>query len=104
MYATLSFAGRPVLSLVQVLCHCIVCRKLSSGPYSTNTCVLEQDFKIEKGTLKEYRFTGGSGNVVTIYFCDICSTLMYSKCVDVANGGFIIVIKTGILSGGMHLM
>ena len=81
----------------QVLCHCGVCRKLSGGPYSTNTCIPEQEFKLEKGIPKEYQFTGGSGNAVTIYFCDICSTLMYSKCANVTNGGFIIVVKTGVL-------
>jgi hypothetical protein len=85
-----------ILHILQSLCHCHNCRKLSGSTYSTNAIFSESKFTVVSGEPKEFSGKGGSGNVATISFCGDCSSLMW---VTSALRPEMVVVKAGVLDG-----
>jgi len=53
---------------LQIVCHCLDCRKISGSTYSCNGLFPGESFKVTKGTPKEYKTKGASGNEVVSAF------------------------------------
>lgn len=60
-----SIEGEPVMN---ALCHCLDCRKISGSVYSTNAVYPEGGFKLLKGTPKQHTKTADGGNTITSHF------------------------------------
>jgi hypothetical protein len=62
--------------MTQAVCHCLSCRKLSSGS-SVNLLVPQDHFHLVKGAAKEHHETHESGMHLTLHFCGNCGCLLY---------------------------
>ena len=62
-----------------ILCHCIVCKKISGAPYTCNYIVPMKDLTISRGSehLKVYEYQGASGKSVSCYYCNNCTNHIY---------------------------
>jgi hypothetical protein len=54
--------------VLQALCHCLDCRKISGSTYSTNAVFKEDGFKLVSGTPKEHSVTSDANRTITSYF------------------------------------
>jgi hypothetical protein len=102
--------------LLQALCHCADCRKISGGNYSNNIIVPSENFKVLSGTTKQIskiadsgkeitsKFTGGPPQVSRLitrpssdHFCPDCGTTLFRH--GDSSGGIngMRIIKAGIL-------
>jgi len=61
-----SYTGAPQ---VTALCHCTDCQKWSGGAYTSNVVVRRSDFKVTKGSPKNYNVKGDSGKMNDHWFC-----------------------------------
>ncbi|KAI9796188.1 MAG: hypothetical protein M1833_006439 [Piccolia ochrophora] len=80
-----------------ILCHCSACKLLSGAEYTLNQLVPKDDFKITKGSLNTYTYSGDSGNPVHCYYCPNCTTHAYHH---QTVAGPVYVVRTGLLEGG----
>jgi hypothetical protein len=60
------YTGEP---MVTALCHCTDCQKWSGGAYTSNLVVPRKDFKVTKGSPKNYNVKGDSGKMNDHWFC-----------------------------------
>ncbi|KAH9220788.1 Mss4-like protein [Leptodontidium sp. 2 PMI_412] len=93
-----SFTGTPVM---QALCHCLPCRKVSGSAYTTNLLVPSTLFTFLSGSskLKSFSTLHPSGMTLTIHFCEKCGTKIYKEgSADDFKGLFI--VQAGTLDGG----
>lgn len=72
-----------MLLIEQIICHCLDCRKISGSTYSCNSLHSGESFKVTKGTPKEYKTKGGSGNDVVSAFWCVPVTVLFQTCADV---------------------
>ncbi|KAI1009525.1 hypothetical protein LB504_002929 [Fusarium proliferatum] len=70
------YTGDPV---VQALCHCGDCRKISGSAFSTNILVPQQNLDLLQGTPKVFEKLADSGNGITSYFCGDCGSTCYRQ-------------------------
>jgi hypothetical protein len=93
-----SFTGEPAM---QVLCHCIPCRKISGGPYTTNLIMPLTSLTITSGSslLKTFSLAHPTGMTLKYHFCETCGTKMYKEGDQGAFVGMAIV-QAGTLDGG----
>ncbi|KAF2093938.1 hypothetical protein NA57DRAFT_61153 [Rhizodiscina lignyota] len=90
----ISFDDEP---MIQGLCHCGNCKKITASAFSTNAVVSESKFKVD-GEVKTYTInTTGSGMPATLHFCPTCSCVLWA--VSGSNPGYV-TIKTGVLDEG----
>jgi hypothetical protein len=54
--------------VLQALCHCLDCRKISGSAYSTNAVMPQDGFKLISGKPKEHKVESKSGRAITSYF------------------------------------
>ncbi|KAE8350465.1 DUF636 domain protein [Aspergillus coremiiformis] len=69
------YSGDP---LSKAVCHCLTCRKLSSGS-SANLLIPTTHFRITSGAPKSYTSTHESGMKLTTHFCPTCGILLYKE-------------------------
>ncbi|KZM23717.1 uncharacterized protein EKO05_0005686 [Ascochyta rabiei] len=62
-----------------VLCHCLDCRKIGGSTYSSNGVYDADQFKITKGTPKQHKKKGDSGNEMISNFCGDCGTTLWRE-------------------------
>ncbi|KAH8679400.1 Mss4-like protein [Ilyonectria robusta] len=86
-----SYTGEPV---VNALCHCNDCRKLSGSTFSLNFLVPEGNFKLISGSPRTFTKTADSGNNITSYFCGNCGTTPFRDGDSFPN---LKIIKAGTL-------
>jgi len=79
--------------VVTGICHCKNCQKLTGTAFSTNVGVPKTALSIQ-GSLKEYQFKGGSGQVVSLQSCPNCGSPIFSEAVALPG---ISIIKAGTL-------
>lgn len=60
------YSGEPA---VTALCHCTDCQKWSGSAYTSNVVVPRKDFKVTKGSPKNYNIKGDSGKMNDHWFC-----------------------------------
>ena len=70
------YTGEPQ---VTALCHCTDCQKWSGGAYTSNVVVPRSDFKITKGSPKNYNVKGDSGKMNNHWFCGTCGSSLYTE-------------------------
>lgn len=63
--------------LLQALCHCFDCHKISGTTYSTNAIVPEDGFKVTAGSPKSYAKSADGGNTITSHFCGDCGSTLF---------------------------
>ncbi|KNG84756.1 hypothetical protein ANOM_006680 [Aspergillus nomiae NRRL 13137] len=61
---------------LKAVCHCLTCRKLSSGS-SANVLIPDNHFRITSGSPKTYSMIHESGMHLTTHFCENCGSLLY---------------------------
>ncbi|EDU41175.1 glutathione-dependent formaldehyde-activating [Pyrenophora tritici-repentis] len=61
----------------KIICHCLDCRKISGSTYSCNGLYPGGTLKVTKGTPKEYKTKGGSGNEIVSGFCGDCGSTLF---------------------------
>ncbi|KAF9700701.1 hypothetical protein EKO04_001292 [Ascochyta lentis] len=66
-------------SAASVLCHCRDCRKIGGSTYSSNGIYDADQFKITKGTPKQHKKKGDSGNEMISNFCGDCGSTMWRE-------------------------
>ncbi|KAF2003661.1 hypothetical protein P154DRAFT_486304 [Amniculicola lignicola CBS 123094] len=86
-----SVEGKPE---IKALCHCLDCRKISGGTYSTNAVYPEAAFKILQGIPKQFAKTANSENKMTSFFCGDCGSTMWRQTKAFEKG---LIIKVGTL-------
>lgn len=64
--------------LMQGLCHCRNCQRLSGGGHTGFICFPESAASVE-GATRSYTTTGGGGRVATRYACPTCLAIVYGK-------------------------
>jgi hypothetical protein len=69
-------------------------RKLTGAAFALNILYSDETLKAEKGALKTYEVTAGSGNTIVSYFCDDCASLLYRKSLGYPGT---MVIKAGCI-------
>ena len=85
--------GTPVTALRA--CHCVNCQKTSGTGGTVNAVVQSADFKITKGTTKQYDDAATkSGRVLSRHFCGTCGSPIYSH--RNPHPGFV-VVRAGTL-------
>ncbi|KAH8752351.1 Mss4-like protein [Hyaloscypha sp. PMI_1271] len=95
---TYTFTGEPVM---QAICHCLPCRKVSGGTHTTNILIPLAALTITSGKehLKSYAAAHPSGMTLTLHFCENCGTKIYKDMDGEAFKGFAIV-QAGTLDAG----
>ncbi|KAF2243950.1 hypothetical protein BU26DRAFT_492860 [Trematosphaeria pertusa] len=83
--------GDPVM---QALCHCVDCRKITGSTYSTNSIYPESGFKVTQGTTKTHSKTADGGNTITSHFCPDCGSTMWREGPSFPG---LKIVKTGTL-------
>jgi hypothetical protein len=81
-------------SVLQALCHCLDCRKISGSAYSTNLVVPGDGFALLAGSPKQISKTADSGGSITSHFCGDCGSTLWR---DGDTFGPSKVIKAGVL-------
>ncbi|KAH6680165.1 Mss4-like protein [Halenospora varia] len=86
-----SFTGEPAL---QAICHCLPCRKISGGPYTTTLVIPASALTITSGalSLKTFSLTHPSGMNLKYVFCEKCGTKIYKEGDAGAFVGMVIVL------------
>ncbi|KAF8852685.1 DUF636 domain protein [Acephala macrosclerotiorum] len=89
------FTGEPAM---QAICHCVPCRKVSGGAFTTNLIVPAANFTILTGEdkLKTFSMKHPSGMTLTIRFCENCGTKIYKTGDDPAFAG-VNIVQAGTL-------
>ncbi|KAF7591894.1 hypothetical protein BBP40_000941 [Aspergillus hancockii] len=77
--------------LAKAVCHCLTCRKLSSGS-STNVLIPQDHFHITSGEPKTFSMTHESGMHLTTHFCGNCGNLLYKTADREEFKGAVIVL------------
>ena len=67
--------GEPLL---QGLCHCRNCQRLSGGGHVGFICFPEEAANVE-GETRSYGVTGGSGRLATRYSCPTCHAIVFGR-------------------------
>lgn len=80
--------------ILQALCHCLDCRKISGSAYSTNIAVPEDNFKLLSGTPKTFTTNSGSNKSISNHFCGDCGTTL-TRTGDAFAG--LVIIKVGVM-------
>jgi hypothetical protein len=102
--------------LLQALCHCADCRKISGGNYSNNIVVPSENFKVLSGTPKQISKIADSGKEITSkfireapqvsrliarpfsgHFCSDCGTTLFRHGDSFGGINGMRIIKAGIL-------
>lgn len=65
-----------LLTSAKILCHCKDCRKIGGSTYSTNGMYEADQFKVTKGTPKQYKKKGDSGNEMVSNFWYVLGTAL----------------------------
>ncbi|OAL53671.1 hypothetical protein IQ07DRAFT_315994 [Pyrenochaeta sp. DS3sAY3a] len=60
-----------------ILCHCLDCRKISGGAFSTNIVAPSDGFKVTEGTPKSIDKTADTGKTISSKFCGDCGSTMW---------------------------
>lgn len=79
--------------MIQALCHCTDCQKISGSAYSVNNVVPDDGFKVT-GNPKVYTKTADSGKTINSYFCGDCGSTLYR---DGDNFPGMKIVKVGVL-------
>jgi len=61
-----------------VICNCTACQELSGAPFRASIAAKAEDFRITRGTPKEYVKTADSGNKRAQGFCGDCGSPIYA--------------------------
>ncbi|KAH7407392.1 DUF636 domain protein [Cadophora sp. MPI-SDFR-AT-0126] len=98
-----TFSGEPVM---QAICHCVTCHKVSGSAYTTNVLVPSTSFTFTSGSsnMRSFSLPHASGMTITIHFCEKCGTKIYKEgTLDAFKGLFIVQAGTLDNGGGMGL-
>ncbi|KAE8358396.1 Mss4-like protein, partial [Aspergillus caelatus] len=80
--------------LKKAVCHCLTCRKLSSGS-STNILIPGSHFRLTSGSPQTYSMTHESGMNLTTHFCENCGVFLYKTAdSEEFKGGIIVLAGT----------
>lgn len=90
-----SAASHELTNIIQALCHCRDCQRISGSAFGFNWVVPAAQLSVI-GTPKEYTSTADSGNPVTSHFCGNCGTTLWRE--GPATQGMTYV-KGGMLDG-----
>lgn len=82
------------------VCHCTLCRKLTGSAFVINILIEGSNFKVEKGELKDFIGTSGSGKKHLIRRCLICGDPIVSFYGDTKS---LAVIKGGTINDSKYL-
>jgi hypothetical protein len=66
-------------TVIQALCHCITCRKVSGSSNTVNFAIPDGNFILQKGTPTKFAKEHESGMTLTIYFCPQCGSTIYKE-------------------------
>ncbi|KAG8665212.1 hypothetical protein FPOAC2_14466 [Fusarium poae] len=84
------------------VCHCLECRKITSGVASLNWTVPSTAMRYIQGSPKSYtKKHGEKGFLFTVSFCGSCGSVLACSLPDKEN---IVVIQAGILDDPAVLM
>ena len=78
------------------LCHCTVCRKMTSSAFSMNTAVPASGFHLQSGQPKSYTITAPSGTEYFLHFCGDCGSALW---IDGPALPDLKILKSGVLDG-----
>ncbi|KAK5659437.1 hypothetical protein OQA88_638 [Cercophora sp. LCS_1] len=70
------FRGQPATT---ILCHCSVCKRLTSSLFALHYPIAQSNFSITSGQPKTHNFTHPAGMDIEAAFCDQCGTLLYKR-------------------------
>ena len=84
--------GEPI---ILYRCHCTECQKQAGSGFGMSMWVRNNDFKISKGTLKQFIRTADSGGKIECFFCGVCGVRIYTK--PLGLNAEHIVLKPGTL-------
>nr|POE53320.1 er membrane protein complex subunit 7 like [Quercus suber] len=93
-----SFTGAP---LMNVVCHCTSCQKLSGSAFQANSMIPETAFQLLSGaeSVRHYEDMGDSGNTVKRSFCGTCGSSIFARPTAEDLKG-LVIIMTGTLEEG----
>ncbi|KAK4502878.1 hypothetical protein PRZ48_006304 [Zasmidium cellare] len=90
------YTGDPA---VTALCHCTDCQKWTGAAYTSNVVVPRTNFKVTKGSPKDYDAVGASGKINKHWFCPTCGSSLYTELEIMPD---VTCIKSGGLDGGKN--
>ena len=64
--------------LLSYCCHCTECQRRTGSAFGISMQVPAEAFELVKGSPKARTRIADSGNAITVNFCDMCGTVLYS--------------------------
>jgi hypothetical protein len=66
-------------NIMQVLCHCLNCRRITGTAYSTNVTVPSTAMSMQGEAPQQFVFDSGQGPIFKISFCGTCSSTLWKE-------------------------
>ena len=90
--------GEPI---IVYRCHCTECQKQAGSGFGMSMWVMNKDFKITEGSLKQFIRIADSGGKIECFFCGDCGVRIYTKPLGLNPEH--IVLKPGTLDHTLNL-
>jgi len=90
--------GEPI---IVYRCHCTECQKQAGSGFGMSMWVMNKDFKITEGALKQFIRIADSGGKIECFFCGDCGVRIYTKPLGLDTEH--IVLKPGTLDDTSNL-
>ena len=90
--------GEPI---ILYRCHCTECQKQAGSGFGMSMWVMNKDFKIIQGALKQFIRIADSGGKIECFFCGDCGVRIYTKPLGLNPEH--IVLKPGTLDHTLNL-
>ena len=78
------------------ICHCTLCRKMSSSAFSINAVVPTESLTLISGELKSCHLPSDTGTDSKLYFCVDCGSASWTESNSMPG---LKVLKAGVLDG-----
>ena len=82
------------------VCHCTECQRQSASAFGMSMPVPRSALRLTRGTPREWRRTGGSGHVITAFFCGTCGSRFFTQSTRLPDDVF---VKPGTLDDTSRL-
>lgn len=84
--------------MVQILCHCLSCKKISGALHTANIPVARDKLIITSGSPASHTHKHEDGFHLTVFFCDSCGSVLYKQA-DADMFAPVSLVQSGTLDG-----
>ncbi len=100
MYSGSCVCGNCKITITKIIstaiCHCTLCRKVSSSAFSLNAVVPSEDLKVDSGDPKTCTLSAETGVEPTLHFCGNCGSALWTESPKIPG---LKTVKAGVIDG-----